>query len=134
MRLIHTDPEKSREEIASEHFRSTRPTVLISPSLHTGIDLKNEQSRFQILVKVPYPSKGDRWICAKMKKDPAWYNWQTGLRLMQACGRSIRSKDDWAKTYVLDTSFGDFVKKNGLPVWFREAIQVGRDPPYNSKE
>jgi hypothetical protein len=27
-------------------------------------------------------------------------------------GRSVRSKDDWAKTYILDSAFGCFVKKN----------------------
>ncbi|MGC1930630.1 MAG: hypothetical protein WA667_16805, partial [Candidatus Nitrosopolaris sp.] len=40
-------------------------------------------------------------------------------------GRSIRSKEDWAKTYVLDSAFGPFVKKNKniLPDWFTQAIQ-----------
>ncbi len=121
-RLIYTDPERPREEVTAEHFRSTKPSVLISPSLHTGLDLKDERSRFQILVKVPYPSKGDRWISAKMEKDPAWYNWQTSLRLVQAYGRSIRSKDDWAKTYVLDSAFGSFLGRNSLPGWFIEAV------------
>ena len=57
-----------------------------------------------------------------------WYfshdAWQTGLRLVQGYGRSIRSKEDWAKTYVLDTAFGYLVKKNRniLPGWFIEAI------------
>lgn len=122
-RLIYTDPERPREEVTTEHFRSTRPSVLISPSLHTGLDLKDERSRFQILVKVPYPSKGDKWISAKMERDPAWYNWQTKLRIVQAYGRSVRSKDDWAKTYVLDSAFGSFIRKNRLPGWFMEAMQ-----------
>jgi ATP-dependent DNA helicase DinG len=126
IRLIFTDPEKLREQVTSEHFISRRPTVLISPSLHTGLDLKDDRSRFQILVKVPYPNKGDRWINAKMRIDPDWYNWQTKLRLVQAYGRSVRSKDDWAKTYVLDSSFGDFVRKNRLPDWFTEAIKADK--------
>jgi Rad3-related DNA helicase len=45
--------------------------------------------------------------------------------LIQAYGRSIRSKEDWAKTYVLDSAFGYFVKKNKniLPDWFALAIK-----------
>jgi ATP-dependent DNA helicase DinG len=121
-RMIYTDPDRPREEVTAEHFRSTEPTVLISPSLHTGLDLKDERSRFQILVKVPNPSKGDRWISAKMEKVPVWYNWQTSLRLVQAYGRSVRSKDDWAKTSVLDSAFGSFVKRNRLSSWFMEAV------------
>lgn len=60
LRLIYIDPEKPREQITAEHFISTKPTVLISPSSHTGLDLKDDRSRFQILVKMPYPNKGDR--------------------------------------------------------------------------
>jgi hypothetical protein len=32
--------------------------VLISPSFNTGLDLKDDYARFQIIVKVPYPNKG----------------------------------------------------------------------------
>ena len=34
-------------------------------------------------------------------------------------------KYDWAKTYILDSDFSYFVKKNMniLPDWFREAIR-----------
>ena len=62
-------------------------------------------SRFQIIVKVPYPNRNDRWIEAKRVKDGAWYGWQTSIKLVQAYGRSIRSSDDWAKTYILDAGF-----------------------------
>src|SRR5574341_1421708 len=100
-RLISTDPEIPREETVAQHWNSkgngmnAANSVLISPSLHTGLDLKDDQSRFQILVKIPYPSKADRWIAKKLEIDNGrWYNWQTALRLVQACGRSIRSKDD----------------------------------------
>jgi Rad3-related DNA helicase len=131
-RLISTDPEIPREKIIAKYWNGNtdgkdadagKRFVLISPSLHTGLDLKDEQSRFQIVVKIPYPSKADRWIAKKLQLDGGrWYNWQTALRLVQACGRSIRSKDDWAKTYVLDSAFGRFARENKLPAWFKEAI------------
>jgi Rad3-related DNA helicase len=124
-RLLVTDPEIQRDEVIFQHTSTTKPTVLISPSLHTGLDLKDELSRFQIITKVPYPSKGDRWTSAKRELDEEWYYWQTALRLIQAYGRSIRSKVDWAKTYILDSAFSYFIKKNKnvLPGWFIEAIK-----------
>jgi ATP-dependent DNA helicase DinG len=125
-RLLVTDPEIQRDEVILQHTNSTiKPTVLISPSLHTGLDLKDKLSRFQIITKVPYPNKGDRWTNAKRDVDEDWYYWQTALKLIQAYGRSIRSKDDWAKTYILDSAFGYFVKKNKdiLPSWFIQAIR-----------
>ena len=59
-RLISTEPEIPRENIIAKHWNSdasgrnandSKKFVLISPSLHTGLDLKDEQSRFQILSK-----------------------------------------------------------------------------------
>lgn len=124
-RLLITDPEIQRDEIISQHTSSPKPTVLISPSLHTGLDLKDDLSRFQIITKVPYPNKSDRWTNAKRQVDEEWYYWQTALRLIQAYGRSVRSKDDWARTYVLDSAFSYFVRKNRntLPGWFIQAIK-----------
>jgi Rad3-related DNA helicase len=124
-RLLVTDPEIQRDDVIAEHTNSLKPTVLISPSLHLGLDLKDDLSRFQIITKVPYPNKSDRWTDAKRKLDEEWYYWQTALRLIQGYGRSIRSKEDWAKTYVLDSAFGYFVRKNRnvLPDWFTQAIQ-----------
>ena len=127
-RLIVTDPEIQRDEVIFQHTKTTmKPTVLISPSLHTGLDLKDELSRFQIITKIPYPNKSDRWTNAKRNMDTEWYYWQTALKLIQAYGRSVRSKDDWAKTYILDSAFGYFVKRNKgiLPSWFIQAI-IGR--------
>jgi Rad3-related DNA helicase len=123
-RLLETNPDVERDEIINEHFKSSKPTVLISPSLQLGLDLKDHLSRFQVITKVPYPSLGDRWIDEKRKRWEEWYSWQTGLRLVQAYGRSVRSKDDWATTYILDAAFGYFIAKNRntLPAWFTEAI------------
>jgi ATP-dependent DNA helicase DinG len=124
-RLLVTGPDLQREEIIDEHINSRKPTVLISPSLYTGIDLKDNLSRFQIITKIPYPNLHDRWIRAKRDIDNGWYEWQTALRLVQAYGRSIRSKEDWAKTYVLDSAFDPFVNKNRniFPDWFKQAVR-----------
>jgi hypothetical protein len=69
----------------------------------------------------------DKW----KKLSGQWYNWQTGLRLVQGYGRSIRSNKDWAVTYVLDSGFGNFVRnnKNILPNWFIQAIQSDLNAP-----
>ena len=84
--------------------------------MHTGLDLKDEQSRFQILVKVPYPSLGDRWIKKKQTLDNGkWYRWQSVLKIVQAYGRSVRSKDDHAVTYLLDSTFDNFIGTNKFP-------------------
>ena len=127
-RLIASDPKIKRDDIIADHINndnSGRPSVLISPSMKLGLDLKDDRSRFQVIVKVPYPNKGDRWTDMKRERDPAWYDWQTALSLVQAYGRSVRSKDDWAYTFILDSAFKTFLMKvrGILPIWFTEAIR-----------
>jgi Rad3-related DNA helicase len=58
------------------------------------------------------------------QRDPKWYTWNTILRLVQAYGRSVRSKDDFANTYVLDSSISYLLKDAHeiLPKWFSDAI------------
>jgi Rad3-related DNA helicase len=50
-RLIETGSKLDRSEVLERHYSSKKPTVLISPSLHLGVDLKDDLSRFQIIVK-----------------------------------------------------------------------------------
>ncbi len=123
-RLIETGSSIDRTEVLEKHYTSKNPTVLISPSLHLGVDLKDDLSRFQIIVKVPYPDLTDKKIAAMKERDPKWYIWNTVLRLIQAYGRSVRSKDDYATTYVLDSSISFLLKsaQDLVPKWFREAI------------
>jgi ATP-dependent DNA helicase DinG len=123
-RLIETASSSDRSEVLKKHYESDKHTVLISPSLHLGVDLKDDLSRFQIIVKVPYPDLTDKKVAAKKERDPKWYTWNTVLRLVQAYGRSVRSSDDYATTYVLDSSVS-FLLKNAqglMPRWFTEAI------------
>lgn len=123
-RLIETGSKLDRSEILERHYASKKPTVLISPSLHQGVDLKDDFSRFQIIVKVPYPDLTDKKIAEMKKRDPRWYTWHTVLRLVQAYGRSVRSKDDYAATYILDSSISYLLKSSQdlVPKWFTEAI------------
>lgn len=126
-RLIETGEDFKREEVVERHLKETRPTVLISPSFHQGLDLKDDASRFQIIVKIPYPDLTDKWIKAKMEKDPRWYTWRTCLNLVQSYGRSVRSKTDYADTYILDSNIHLLMEqaRNMLPKWFIEGFVGG---------
>jgi ATP-dependent DNA helicase DinG len=124
-RLIETGSALDREQVLERHYKSLKPTVLISPSLHLGVDLKDDLSRFQIITKVPYPDLTDKKVSAMKDRDQRWYTWYTVLRLAQSYGRSIRSADDFATTYILDSSI-TFLLKNAqdiVPKWFLEAVK-----------
>jgi Rad3-related DNA helicase len=123
-RLIESGPTTDRIETLQRHSRNTKPTVLISPSFYQGLDLKDDLSRFQIIIKIPYPDLSDKKVVALRKKDMNWYLWNTIVRLTQTYGRSIRSREDHASTYILDSNINYLLRNvnDMFPSWFTEAI------------
>ncbi len=108
-----THDSTNRDAILEKHMRSKKNTVLLSPSMTEGVDLRDDVSRFQIICKVPYPYLGDKLIRKRMNNVKGWYELQTAKSIVQSIGRSIRSKDDHAVTYILDGDFDRFLKRNG---------------------
>ncbi len=131
--ITHTSSE-GRDAALDAHTRSPEPTVLLTPSMTEGIDLTDELSRWQVICKLPYPYLGDPQVAKRKEQDPSWYEWLTCLTIVQAYGRSVRSQDDYAVTYVLDADFPGFVKRqrSRLPEWFLEAI-VAQDASISTK-
>lgn len=115
-RLIMKEEDGSNEKLLRRHTTSKKATVLVSPSLTTGADLKDDLSRFQIIVKLPWPSLADKRVQKKIELNENWYAAEMFRTLVQACGRSTRSEDDWSVTYVLDSSFFYWVNK--FRKWF----------------
>ena len=108
--MIHNST--NRDEVLKNHIESSKNTVLLSPSMTEGVDLKGDSSRFQIICKVPYPYLGDNLIRKRMNKFKGWYELQTAKSIVQSAGRSVRSDDDYAVTYILDSDFNRFMNKN----------------------
>ena len=89
-----------------------------------GVDLKGDLSRFQIICKVPYPYLGDPIIRKRMAKNSKWYPMKTAMSIVQSCGRSVRTSDDTAITYILDSDWINFYNRNKdvFPKGFKETI------------
>jgi Rad3-related DNA helicase len=77
-----------------------------------GIDLADDACRFQIMCKVPFPYLGDAVIKKRMEKNRAWYTYQTVKSIIQAMGRSIRNDKDHAISYILDSDWDLFFRRN----------------------
>ena len=108
--LMHESHD--RDDVLARHMSSKEPTILLSPSMSEGVDLKQDASRFQVVCKVPYPYLGDKLVSKRMHKWSWWYPLQTAKTIVQSVGRSIRSSDDHAVTYILDSNWESFYKKN----------------------
>jgi Rad3-related DNA helicase len=109
-RIITHSSSRDKPEMMRKHS-IRNDSIIISPSMHEGVDLKGELSRFQIILKLPFPNLGSHVVQSRVDKYPEWYSYVTSLLLIQSTGRSIRSETDYATTYILDSNFGWFVSK-----------------------
>lgn len=101
-RFLYREEGTKNEEIVIQHSIRKDDTVLISPSLTMGLDLKGDLGKWQIIIKLPYPSLANKRIKKFFNEYPNWYQRQMLKQLVQASGRCTRSKLDESVTYILD--------------------------------
>jgi Rad3-related DNA helicase len=123
-RLIFHGSEDRHKKL-EEHMRSKEPTVIVSPSMQEGVDLKDNLSRFQIICKVPYPYLGDKIVKKRMHRWGWWYSFETAKTVVQSLGRSIRNENDHAASYILDVDWQRFYGSNShlFPETFKKSLQ-----------
>ena len=123
-RLMFHD-SSNKDQVLNEHYDSTKPSVIVSPSMDTGVSFDDDKARFQIIAKVPYPTLASKKNKMRQKMKPDWYIWRTVSGLIQMTGRAVRSVDDHADTIIIDGGFGDVMRFSShfLPKWFQNAIR-----------
>ena len=99
-----------REAALEMHAASSGPTVLVSPGLWNGVDLKGDLSRFQIVLKAPYLSMASMRTARLASTNQLWYRYRAMAKLIQGIGRSVRSEDDHAVTYIVDAAAASLVR------------------------
>jgi len=126
---IHVYKGTEEKMDSLKKFIDTPGNILIGPSLLEGLDLKDDKSRLQIFLKVPYPNLGDKYVSEKMKYSKGWYSWKTCTSILQGIGRSVRSEEDWAITYFLDGCLTDLITRSAdnFPDEFLERIIIKED-------
>ena len=123
-RILFPLKADERRYIMDKHRTSLEPTVILSPSITEGFSFDDDLSRFNVVVKCPWPYLGDKQVQARKEQDPEWYTLETVKTLIQACGRSVRSETDYATNYILDSDFLRLYEENGkfFPKWFSESL------------
>jgi Rad3-related DNA helicase len=121
-RFLFREDGITNEDIIKEHFNSEESTILISPSLDTGISLDDEFGRFQIIMKAPYLPLNSNRIKKMFKESPSHYASKMLDKIIQMCGRCTRSKDDYSVTYILDGTAVNAIQRESktLPKYFLE--------------
>lgn len=122
-----THDNHDRQDVVDYFKASSDPLVLISPSCERGISLEEDLCRVIIIAKCSYLYLGNKIVSARLYSSrigSAWYGCTAALTILQQAGRGVRSKDDFAETFILDLQAKNLITRNPsyLPMWFREAI------------
>lgn len=119
-RFLFREQGVMNDEILKLHNDSDEPTVIVSPSLTHGVDLKDDLARFQIIIKAPYLPLTNKRIKQLFELDKQWYQNKMLCSLIQACGRGIRSQNDHCVTYILDATVVNALKmsRSIIPKYF----------------
>jgi len=114
--LLHESDGESRKDVIKQHCESREPTVIVTPSMTEGLDLKDDLGRFCIILKIPFGDLGNAYVKArsnyKKGHDRGRYLDDMACTLMQQSGRCVRHDRDWAHTYILDPGLrGHFAER-----------------------
>lgn len=124
-RFLFREEGIDNQTILDMHMQSPHNTVLVSPSMTHGVDLKDELARFQIIVKAPFLPLNSKRIMKLFKADAQWYANKMLTTVIQAAGRGVRTKDDHCATYILDGCIVSSILDNAgkLPKYFLKRFQ-----------
>lgn len=105
---------------------ASQPYILVSPSIVTGYDFPDDDCRYQIIAKVPIPDMRGPIMKARGEIDKEYAGYLAMQKLVQACGRPVRGPLDWAETFIVDDTFGDYFyrfNRKHAPRWFQDAVE-----------
>lgn len=133
--ITHTRESGSAMQAVERFKASTKPLILVSPSVTTGYDFPASDCRWQIISKIPFPDNRDQRNLARQRKveDSEYFTYSVLQQVVQAAGRPMRAEDDWCETFILDDHAEYIFKKNLhlLPKWFKvrraDVIPDGRE-------
>lgn len=108
-----------------EWMKYDKPSVFLSTNMSEGLNLKDDLCRYQIYMKVGYPSMTDKRVAKRLELNHrVWYALQAIEDLEQSSGRATRSVDDFSKMYIFDSSFSDlYIRHNKyFKKWFKDRL------------
>lgn len=123
---MNSNSRETKEVLNQFLDTSKKNRLLISCSFAEGVNFNDDISRFQIIPKIPYMFLGSKRISVKNNLNNRWYINKAIEQIIQVAGRSVRSPEDNAITYILDSAFNrTYLKyKEDYPSWFNEAISL----------
>jgi Rad3-related DNA helicase len=124
--------DKDNRDAELESWKATDgEEVFLSVKMEEALDLKGDLARWQVICKAPFLNTNDSRVAHRLEEGQwAWY-YRAALRtVIQACGRVVRSPDDYGATYLADSSLLQVFDRaeTDTPDWFREQVERTSHP------
>ncbi|MDT3437772.1 ATP-dependent DNA helicase [Haloarcula sp. 1CSR25-25] len=118
--------KENRDAKLADWKASDGNDVFLSVKMEEALDLSGDLARWQVICKAPYLNTGDSAVATRLE-DGRW-NWYYRNALetvIQACGRIIRTPDDYGATYLADSSLLDVFEnaEHDMPPWFEAQVE-----------
>lgn len=117
---------KTTAETIVRFKKADPPCVLVSPSVVTGYDFPGEESRYQIIGKLPFPDNRPLVMKARQKVNPDYGCYLAIKQLVQASGRIVRTPEDWGDTFIIDSHLQWVLSKYRkiIPKWWMASVKT----------
>ena len=128
---IRSHDREDRDGQLEAWKRSDEPAVFLSVKMEEALDLEGDLCRWQLLCKAPYPNTRDSRVAHRLEEGQWGWYYRAALRtVIQACGRVVRSPDDYGTTYIGDASLLDLFERArvDMPDWFAEQVDGMSEP------
>ncbi|WP_049979837.1 ATP-dependent DNA helicase [Halolamina rubra] len=110
---------------------SDEPELFLSVKMEEALNLEGDLCRWQVLCKAPYLNTKDSRVEQRLEEGQwAWY-YRAALRtVIQACGRVVRSPEDYGATYLADDSLLELFDRasTDIPGWFQDQVDRLSEP------
>ncbi|NHX35203.1 MULTISPECIES: helicase C-terminal domain-containing protein [Halolamina] len=110
---------------------SDEPELFLSVKMEEALNLEGDLCRWQVLCKAPYLNTKDSRVERRLAEGQwAWY-YRAALRtVIQACGRVVRSPEDYGATYLADDSLLELFDRasTDIPGWFQDQVDRLAEP------
>ena len=122
---VRTHGRQDRDEQLRRWLATDDPEVFVSVKMEEALDLAGDRCRWQVLCKAPYANTNDSRVARRLADDQWGWYYRTALQtVIQACGRVVRSPDDYGATYLADSSLLELFDRaaSDVPPWFQDQI------------
>lgn len=102
---------RTTQEVVDRFRRADTPSILVSPSVTTGLDFRDDQARWQIIGKLGFPDTRGAVAAARLAQDKDYGPYIAMVGLVQAVGRLVRSESDWGESLITDDNVDWFLRR-----------------------